>query len=366
MTKKFAYVGSYTSPAMNGQGNGINVFEIEPVSNNWTHVQPVKAVADPSFLALDREGRCLYCVSESQDTVNAFSIDADTGHLTFLNSQPTGSSTPASLSLDSTGCYVIVGNYFGGSVAVFPVEQEGRLGSIIQLISLEGEPGPNQAEQSSSHPHDIVFDPNGRYLIVPDKGFDKIFSFKQEAESGKLIPNDPPSVTERAGAGPRHIAFQPDQSSQPYAYFINELDSTITAFSYTSEQGRLEPRQTISTLPGDFSGSNTCAEITVAPSGKFVYGSNRGHDSIVVYAVDQNNGQLSPVEWVSTQGSAPRFFSLDATGKLLYAANQNSHTIVAFEVDEINGKLTPTGQVIQIGSPVCIVFADKGKVNSNE
>lgn len=355
LTRIFAYVGSYTTLAMRGHGEGLNVFQIDPISGTWRHVQLVKGVVDPSFLALDPSGRFLYCVNESLDQISAFSVQEQTGQLTLLNTQSTSGSTPASLSLDPNGRFAVVGNYFGGSLAVLPIE-DGRLGPLRQLIKLEGECGPHESEQNCSHPHDIVFDPGGCYLAVPDKGFDRIFVYRFEAESGKLVPNEPPSVAERAGAGPRHIAFHPDQ---PYAYLINELDSTITTFSYDSDKGLLQPLQTVSTLPPDFTGPNTCAEIKVAPSGKFVYGSNRGHDTIVVYAIDRRNGQLTPVEWVSCGGKTPRFFTLDPRGQLLYVANQDSDTIVTFQIDEDSGKLTSTGQVIPTGSPVCIVFAVK-------
>lgn len=349
----YAYVGAYTTEGYKGHGGGINVFQIDPNSGQWIHVQLVKDVDDPSFLVVDRARRFLYCVSESRDGASAFSIDPQTGHLTLLNTQPTQGANPASLNLDPSDRVAVAGNYSAGSVAVLPVEPGGKLAPVSQLIQLEGECGPDPVEQTSSHPHDICFDPAGRYLLVPDKGYDRVFIYKFDAQSRKLEANDPPYVMERAGAGPRHLTFHP---TAPYAYLINELDSTINVFSYDAERGALKSLQVVSTLPPDFSGTNTCAEIRVAPSGRFLYGSNRGHDSIVVYAIDPNGGQLSPVEWAPAGGKGPRFFTLDPSGERLYVANQYSDTIVAFQVDQESGKLTPTGQVIESGTPVCIAF----------
>ena len=349
----YAYVGAYTTEGYKGHGGGINIFQIDPNSGEWNHVQLVKDVDDPSFLVVNKARRFLYCVSESRDGASAFSIDSQTGQLALLNTQPTQGANPASLNLDPGGRVVVAGNYSAGSVAVLPVEPDGKLAPVSQLIRLEGECGPDKIEQSSSHPHDICFDPAGRYLMVPDKGYDRVYVYKFDAENRKLEANDPPFVMERAGAGPRHLTFHP---TLPYAYLINELDSTINVFSYDPERGILKSLQVVSTLPPDFNDYNTCAEIQVAPSGRFLYGSNRGHDSIVVYAIDPNSGQLSPVEWVSAGGKSPRFFTLDPRGERLYTANQNSDTIVAFQVDQESGKLTSTGQVIETGTPVCIAF----------
>lgn len=349
----YAYVGAYTSEGMHGHGKGLSVFQIDAESGDWQPVQTLEQGTDISFLAINRAKGILYGVHESQEKVSAYRIDPENGQLTLLNTEPTGGSTPASLQIDSSGQFVVVANYFGGTVAVLPIDPEGKVMPVQQLITLEGEPGPDKAEQYQSHPHDVVFDPTGRYVFVPDKGFDRVFIYNFDGETGRLVPAEPAFVTEQAGAGPRHLAFHPTAN---FAYLINELNSTITVYNYGNHRPTLHQIQVLSTLPDDFSGSNTCAEIAVAPSGKFVYGSNRGHDSIAVYAVDEASGQLSPVQWVPTGGKTPRFFGLDPDGTRLYAANQDSDNITIFAVDTENGTLTPTGQVVPTGSPVCIVI----------
>lgn len=348
----FAYVGAYTTAPFKGHGEGLSVFQLDPTGQEWRLVQVVKEMIDPSFLALDGQNRFLYCVHESLAEISAFSIDPQTGHLTWLNTVSTGGSTPASLMVAPDNRYVIVANYMAGTVAVLPTGPDGKLGTVSQLTTLEGQAGPDKTEQTMSHPHDIRFDPTGQYIFVPDKGFDRLFIFSYNPENGNLTPASLPALTEQAGAGPRHLVFHPDGR---YAYLINELNSTVTTFSYGSDPLNLAQLQVVSTLPPGFTGSNTCAEIQVAPSGKFLYGSNRGHDSIVVYAIDQATGQLTPVQWEPTGGKTPRFFKLDNTGTLLYAANQDSDNITIFKVDPAHGTLSQTGQVVQTGSPVCIV-----------
>ena len=355
----FAYVGSYTDRNHHWHGTGITVFRVEPGSEVWTQVQQLwQDCVDPSFLALDTQERFLYCVHESLGKVSAFSINKQTGHLTWLNTQATNGADPASLSLDPTNRFLVVGNYSSGSVALLPIGPDGKLEPLSQLINLEGKPGPDKVEQAGSHPHHIQFDPAGQYLMIPDKGFDKVFCYKFDVTSQKLIPNNPASVQLRAGSGPRHIAFHPSPS-QPYAYLISELASTLTVLKYDAARGSLSPLQVISTLPPTFRGHNTGAEINIAPSGKFVYGSNRGDDSIVGYQIDPHTGKLSLIEWVSTQGKNPRFCTLDFWGRFLYAANQDGDSIVAFQVDQETGKLTPTNQVIAVKNPVCIIFASQ-------
>jgi 6-phosphogluconolactonase (cycloisomerase 2 family) len=218
---------------------------------------------------------------------------------------------------------------------------------------MPGQTGPNKTEQTGSHPHDVPFDPAGRFVLVPDKGLDRIFVLRLHASEPNLELNDPPFVQARRGAGPRHIAFHP---TLPYTYVINELDSTITTYGFDGDTGVLEPLEVLPSTPTEFTGDNTGAEIVVDPSGRFVYGSNRGHDSIGIFAIDGLTGLLRPLDWVATGGKTPRNFSLDPSGSFLYAANQDSDTIVTFAVDERTGGLTPTGQVVQTGSPVSIVF----------
>jgi len=351
---QFAYVGSFTTPARNARGNGINVYRVDPASGAWTHVQLVSDLVNPSFLALDRPQRHLYAVHADLTEVSAFAIDRATGTLGFLNRQSMDGKNPVHLSIDPTGRFLVTANYTGGTVALLPIQPDGALGPRADSVKLPGDPGPNRTEQASSHPHDAPFDPSGRFVVVPDKGLDRVFVFKLDAASGKLIANDLPSVQARSGAGPRHVAFHP---SLPRAYVANEIDSTVTTYRWDAARGSLAPLQIVPTLPTSFTGNSTAAEIAVAPSGRFVYASNRGHDSIVIFSADKASGLLAPLGWEPTQGSTPRFFALDPSARWLYAANESGDTIVTFRVDPASGKLALTGQIVKVASPVCIVFA---------
>jgi 6-phosphogluconolactonase len=352
----FAYVGCYTTPDRKGRGEGIAVYRIDPDSGTWSRVQLLADVPNPSFLTIDRAQRFLYCVhgGNTYRAVSAFAIAPQTGRLTFLNTQDCGGANPVHLDIHPGGRFLVVASYTDGMVASLPINADGTLGPRGDLVAQTGEPGPHPVEQADPHPHHDPFDPAGRFVAVPDKGLDRTFIYRFDAEHGKLLPGDPPSVAVQPGAGPRHAAFHP---RLPYTYVINELDSTITTFRYDAERGVLDPHRTVSTLPPDFTGANTTSEIAIAPSGRFLYGSNRGHDSIAVFAIDQSTGALTAVGWEPSGGNTPRFFALDPSGTSLYAANQESDTIVAFRVDQSTGLLAPTGQVIQTGCPVCIVFA---------
>jgi 6-phosphogluconolactonase (cycloisomerase 2 family) len=350
-----AYVGSYTTEKRHGRGRGIEVYRVDDASAAWTPVQTVGGLANPSFLALDRRQRVLYSAHGDEDYATAFAIDAATGQLTSLGRQSTGGTNGVHLAVDATNRFLVVGNYASGTVAALPIAEDGSLGPLSDLATLKGAPGPDPVQQSSSHPHDVPFDRSGRFVIVPDKGFDRVFLFRLDTTRGALVPGDPPSVASRPGAAPRHADVHP---RAPYAYVNNELDSTVTTYQFDPDAGVLEPLQTISTVPADFTAKNTTAEIAVARSGHFVYVSNRGHDSVAIFAVDPASGLLSTVGWEPAQGKTPRFFALDPAGASLYVANQNSDTIVAFRVDPATGRLTPTGQVIRTPSPSSIVFRE--------
>ncbi len=354
----FVYVGCYTTPDRAGTGEGITAYRMDDHTGEWTHLQLLTGIANPSFLALDPARRFLYCVHGGNDfsAVSAFAIAPDSGHLTFLNSQQSGGRNPVSVDVHPSGRALVVANYMDGTVATLPINPDGTLAPLNTVLLQTGDPGPDRVEQAGPHPHHSPFDPAGRFVAVPDKGLDRTFIYRFDAERGTIAPNEPPFVQARAGAGPRHIAFHPDA---PYAYLLNELDATITAYEYDTERGVLEPRQLIGTLPPAYTGRSTGAEIAVAPSGRFLYASNRGHDSIAIFAIDAHTGTLTVVGWEPTQGTMPRFFALDPSGQFLYVANQSSDTIVAFRVDAATGGLTPTGHVVRIGSPVCIVFAEE-------
>jgi 6-phosphogluconolactonase len=351
----FAYVGCYTSADRGGHGEGIGVYRVDAASGAWTPVETVAGIGNPSFLALDHDQDRLYTVHGGNFAeVSAYARDRESGRLTLLNTQPSGGRNPVHLDIDATGRLLAVANYTAGTVAGLPINADGSLGSPGGVLDQIGDPGPDPLEQAGAHPHHIPFDHERRFLVVPDKGLDRLFVYRPDPERGMLVPHDPPSVATHPGAGPRHIAFHP---RAPYAYVINELDSTITTYDYDRERGELRAQQIIATLPPDFAGKNSGSEIVVDPAGPFVYASNRGHDSIAIFAIHPDAGTLTPVGWEPTQGATPRFFGLDPTGAFLHAANQGGDTIVAFRIDRETGQLTPTGQVIQTNSPSCIVFA---------
>jgi 6-phosphogluconolactonase len=350
---RFAYVGCYTSQRRNGRGEGVTVHRIDVATGAWTQVQLVKTADNPSWLTFDRRQRFLYAAHGDGEVVTAFRVDEATGQLSLLGTQNANGKNGVRLGVDASSRFVVCANYASGTVAVLPIQTDGSLGPVTDLAALPGKPGPHRTQQPSSQPHDVVFDPRDRFILVPDKGLDATFVFSLNAATGKLVPAAAPSVASRSGAGPRHAGFHP---AKPYAYVLNELDSTLTTYRFDGERGTLAPVQVITTVPPSFTGDNTTSEIVVAASGRFVYSSNRGHDSIAIFAVNEADGTLSPVGWELTQGKTPRFFAIEPSGAVLYAANMDSDTIVAFRVDAGSGKLAATGQVIRTGSPSCIVF----------
>jgi 6-phosphogluconolactonase (cycloisomerase 2 family) len=352
----FAYVGSYTTEKRNGHGKGIGVFRVNADTARWAPVQLVEGVVNPSFLCFDREQQFLYAVHGDMDYVSAYAIDSGNGTLTPLNQESCGGTNPVHIAVDKSNQFLVVSNYTSGSLAVMPIKPDGGVGTLTDLVTLSGTPGPHRTQQASSHPHHNPFDRDGRFMLVPDKGLDRIFVFRLDAKTGKLIAEEESSVDTREGAGPRHVDFHP---RLPYVYAINELDSTITTYRFDRARGKLSPLQIVTTLPSDYTGNNTTAEVWVHPSGRFVYGSNRGHNSIVTFFVDRSTGLLATVGWQSTHGSTPRFFGLDPSGTLLCAGNQNSDTIVNFRVDQSTGKLNLVGEPVRTGSPVTIVFRNK-------
>jgi 6-phosphogluconolactonase len=346
------YVGTYTR---SGRSQGIQIFERDPGSGALSHLHTVEA-DDPSFLAFDPGRSHLFAVSEGFGLDGggavSFEIDSAAGTLTLLNHQPTLGGEPCHLTCDPSGRWLIVVNHEHGSVVVFPVLPDGSLGPNSDFQQHVGSgPGPTQA---GPHAHFVTFDPTGKHVLVADKGIDRIVIYQLDAEAGKLVPNDPPFGTLHAGAAPRHIAFHPNGR---YVYVNGEADMTITAFEYDGERGALNELHYLSTIPDDAprEGCST-AQIMVEPNGEFVYVSNRGHDSIAIFAIDQASGRLTALGNVPTQGQTPRNFNIDPSGTYLYAANQNSDTIVTFRIDHASGQLVPTGDVTQVGSPVCILF----------
>lgn len=349
----FAYVGCFTTEKRKARGKGIAVFRIG-ADGAWKQIEAYDAVPNPHYLAFDRTERYLYSAHGDSSKTCAYAIDPESGRLALINTQETGGNNSSTVEVDASNRWVVLAN--GPGVALFRRNTDGSLGPRCELVMPEGGDGPWREHQHGPHPHQATFDPSGRFVVVPDKGLDKIHVFRFDAERGKLLPCDPSHVKSRYGAIPRHISFHP---TLPYAYVVNEMDSTVNAYRWDGERGTLEPFQRIATTPTSYVGDNTGAEIAISRSGKFVYASNRGHDSIAIYSVDRSNGTLEHVGWEPTQGKKPRFFCLHPDGRRLYAANENGHTIVEFDVDTENGTLRPTGQVIETGSPSSIVFSTR-------
>ena len=315
------------------------------------------ASVNPSFLTIDSSRRFLYAVNEVGDLlgkpsggVSAFAIDK-LGNLRLLNEQPTGGADPCYLSIDKKNRTLLVANYTGGNVSVLPLRTDGTVGMVSEVKQHEGS-GPKE-QQKGPHAHCIIFDRAQRHALAADLGVDKVMIYNFDAAARKLTPGKQPFAELQAGAGPRHLAFHP---SGKYLYVISELDSTMSAFKYAELDGTLTHIDTISTLPSDVSGTSYCADVHVSASGRFLYGSNRGHNSIVVFEIDAGTGKLKVVEHVSTEGDWPRNFTLDPSGKFLLVANQRSDSVVVFAIDSQTGRLKSTGHTEPIPAPVCLRF----------
>lgn len=351
-TPMYAYVGSRTTRERNARGEGITVYKVDQEAGTLAPVQVVKDLVNPSFLALNKAGDRLYTVHGDLAEVSAFSVDKATGKLTFINRQSCEGKNPVHLALDPSQRFLVVSNHIGGSLAVMNVAEDGSLGAVNQLLKLEGPLGPHRVEQPFAKPHFNPFDPSGQFVLVPDKGLDRIFSFR--FDNGKLFPADQPFVTSREGAGPRHLAFHPKAA---FAYVINELNSSVTAYGFNTQTGALSPLQVLPSLPATFTGNSRASEIEIDHSGRYLYASNRGYDSVAVFAIDQGTGMLSPVEFMPTDGKTPRFFTLTPNERFLFALNEDSDTIISMAVDAHTGALSKTGFTVSTGSPVCMVFS---------
>jgi 6-phosphogluconolactonase (cycloisomerase 2 family) len=349
----FAYVGSRTTRERNAHGDGITVYKVDVRSGDFEFVQLVSDLVNPSFLALSHDGEFLYTVHGDESEVSAFKVDRNSGRLAFLNRQGTQGKNPVHLALDPTGRYLVVSNHLGSSLAVLPVESDGSLGALSQLVTLSGPIGPHRVEQKQAKPHCNAFDPSGRFVVVPDKGLDRIFVFR--FSGGMLTPAASPFVATREGAGPRHLAFHPKKD---FAYAVNELDSSVTTYRFHAESGALEPLQILSTLPSRFTGNSRAAEIAVDREGRTLYASNRGHDSIASFRIDPATGLLEFVGADLSLGRTPRFFALLPDGRRLFALNEESDSIVGFHVDAATGRLSSAGTSVKCGSPVCMLFSD--------
>ncbi|MFJ9558443.1 lactonase family protein [Streptomyces fuscichromogenes] len=363
--RSVAYVGSRTTAAREGKGKGIEVYDVSADGDTWTLIQTVE-LDNPTFLITDRSRRHLYAVHGDFTYVSAYRIDPQSRLLTPLGRQETGGRNPAHLAVDPTNRFLVVANHSSGTLATLPILDDGGLGPVTDLLTCSGTPGPHRTEQTGAKPHHVPFSPDGRFVVVPDKGLDRIFTVTLDPASGKLALGPVPSVAAREMTGPRHIAFHPHL---PYAYSVDELRSTVTTYRWDAERGALQALQILSSTESSMTGDSRGGEIAVSPDGRFVYASNRSGagdsspggpdpDTIGVFKVSSRDGTLSPVEWTSTQGIRPRFFCLSPDGRRFYAANERSHTIISFDVDRDSGRLRPTGQVVHTGSPVCVLFVE--------
>jgi 6-phosphogluconolactonase len=354
-THYFAYVGTYTTKT---NSKGIYSFHFDTVTGKLSELGVAAETPDPSWVAVHPSGKYLYAANEAgkASSVSAFAVEAKRGKLTLLNQVPSLGEDPCYLSFDKTGKYLFVANYTSGTIVVFPILADGRLGEHTAMVKDQGALGPNKERQEGPHAHWIGVTPGNLFAFVADLGLDEIMIYRSDASKGSLVPHEPAFAALDPGAGPRHIAIHP---SGRFVYVLNELKSTVTVFSVAAQrknQPYLVRRQLVPALPKDFSGRNDAAEIAVHPDGKYVYASNRGHESIAVFAVDEVMGTLTPVADVPTGGKEPRHFAIDPSGKFLLTENQFSNNIVVFKVDPATGGLTPTGQVVEVPSPVDIAF----------
>jgi 6-phosphogluconolactonase len=349
-TEYLAYFGTYTD---RGKSQGIYVSRFN--SSTGKAQDPILAaeIKSPSWVAVHPNGRFLYAVTEAGRTgsVSAFSIDRATGKLTALNTVSTKGNGPCHLTVDRTGKMLLAANYGSGSTAAFQIHDDGSLSEASSFIQHQGT-GPDKTRQEGPHAHCATVSPDNRFALVNDLGLDEILIYKMDPAKGLLTPNDPPFGKVPPGAGPRHLAFAPNGK---FAYVVNEMQSSTTAFAWDAARGALTALQTISDLPQPVPG-NSGAEIEVHPSGKFVYSSNRGHDSLAVFAVNPKDGKLTLVEYAPTKGKTPRGFGIDPTGSYLLAGGQDSNNVVIFRIDKKTGKLTATGQELNVGMPVCVQF----------
>ncbi|WP_337176609.1 lactonase family protein [Paludisphaera sp.] len=356
--KYWAYVGTYTN-SKESPSEGIYLLEFDAATGALTPKGAAAGAANPSYLAVHPGGKTLYAVNEvgefegeESGSVTAFALDAATGALTQLNQQSSKGAIPCHLAVDPTGKLVVAANYAGGSVVGLPIGPDGSLKPASAYIKHHGK-SVDPARQTAPFAHSATFDLTGSRVLVADLGIDQVLVYDVDPAAGALTPLDPPGVKISPGSGPRHLAWHP---SGKHAYVINELKNTVTVLEYDAEAGTLKVIQTVSTLPGDFDGTSHCAAISVHPSGNFVYGSNRGHDSLAVFTVDPATGTLTPSGWTPTGGKNPRDFAIDPTGRWLLAENQDSDSILVFKIDQATGALTATGEPVSIPKPVCVRF----------
>lgn len=345
------FLGTYTR---NGGSQGIYSVRLDDATGALSAPVVAAEGVDPAWVVLTPDKKFLYTIHDSQAQAIGFTVEPATGKLTKLNAPNSPTANPPShLAVDATGRTLLAANYRDGYVAAMAIRADGSLGAP-SMIKHEGK-GPHPTRQDKPHTHSVTLSPDNRHVIVCDLGVDKIFTYALDSAAAKLTPANPPFVTTEAGAGPRHFKFG---TSGKHAYAINELGNTIVAYDYDAARGALKPRQTISTLPPDFKGASTTAEVRVHPNGKFLYGSNRGHDSIALFAIDASSGQLTMIETVPSGGETPRNFALSADGGWLVCGHQDTPIITVFRVDPATGKLTRTEHTAPVTACVCVQFYD--------
>ncbi|MEM7129709.1 MAG: lactonase family protein [Chloroflexota bacterium] len=358
-TEILTIIGTYTKsmPFVEAKSEGIYVYKLNLETGELTYQSKATGIDNPAFLAISPSQKYLYSVNEVMERdgkkvggVSAFQLDTEAGELSFLNTESSEGPGPCHLMVDATEKYVLAANYGGGSVCVLPIQPDGSVGPATDFIQHQGS-SVNPNRQEAAHAHSINVDASNRYAYVPDLGMDKVVIYDLNVEAGKLTPNAQAFIEAAPGVGPRHFDFHPNGR---FAYVINELGNSVTGYVFDESTGSLTEISTAPTLPDDFDGNNTTADIHVHPSGKFLYGSNRGHDSIAIFTVDETTGELTPAGHEWTQGKTPRNFGIDPTGKLLLAANQDTGSIATYFIDQESGGLTPTGHVADVPTPVCI------------
>jgi 6-phosphogluconolactonase len=349
------YVGAYTARG----SKGIYIFGFDETAGALEPLGLAAELPNPTFLCVHPNGRFLYAVSEVREfgdrrngAIYAFATERDTGALTPLNAQPSGGAGPCHVSIDRTGRLALAANYASGSVVALRVAADGRLGPATATLQHHGH-SVHPERQTAPHAHSITPSPDNGFALAADLGIDRILVYRIDPESGRLWANDPPSAPVKPGAGPRHLAFHPNR---PFVYVITELDNTVVAFEWDCARGALRERQTISTLPSGFAGVSCASEVQVDAAGRFLYGANRGHDSLAVFRINESSGLLSPVGHTPTQGGHPRHFVMHPSGEWLLVANQDSDSIVVFRRDPVTGQLAATGHSAAVSMPVCLVF----------
>lgn len=348
----FVYVGTYAKPDQ----ESIFGYRLNPATGELTRELAFKGGENPSYLTLTSKKNLLYAVNEignynntKSGAVSAFSVDTKSGQLTLLNQQATEGGSPCYVSLDKTEKVALVANYGGGNVVSYPVQENGSLRKAVGNEQHQG--NSMSTRQSGPHAHCILPDPKNNYILAVDLGLDQVLGYRLDPNNGKLSRAAQPAFQTKPGAGPRHLTFHPNGK---LAFLICELNSTMIALDYNETQGTFTEIQTLSTLPADFTGESFCADVHVSPDGKFLYGSNRGHNSVVVYAINPDTGQLTLVQHVSTQGNWPRNFAIDPSGRILLVANERSDNIFTYRIDQNTGQLTASGFSAQVPKPVCL------------